>query len=69
MVNPVILGVADGSFPYVLGASGTGPPQTPSGSTGSFSVPTGEYAVISRRLTLTGSQRVTLTGTATLRLI
>lgn len=35
---------------------------------GSFTIPTGKYAVMSHHLILTGSQRVTLQGTATLRI-
>lgn len=35
---------------------------------GSFTIPTGKYVVMSKRLQLTGSQRVTLQGTARLRI-
>jgi hypothetical protein len=35
---------------------------------GSFTVPTGSYAVMSKRLALTTTQRATLAGTARLRI-
>lgn len=37
-------------------------------ATGSFSLPTESYVVISRHLKLSGAERVTLAGTATLRM-
>jgi hypothetical protein len=43
-------------------------PLTQSYSPGSFQVRTERYAVMSRHLKLTGTQRVTLSGTATLRI-
>jgi hypothetical protein len=36
---------------------------------GSFTVPTGNGALMVKRLTLTGSQRATLAGTARLRIV
>lgn len=51
------------------GPSGTGTdPLQGFYAPGSFDVPTGKYALMSRHLILTGTQRVTLHGTGTLRI-
>lgn len=49
----VSAGAAASTFPY---------------ATGSFTIATGRYLVMSRHLILTSTQRVTLAGTATLRI-
>jgi len=61
-------------LPGTNGTNGNdGAPGTPgafvnSNSPGSFTIPTNSYAVMSRRLQLTGAQRATLQGTGRLRI-
>ena len=57
---------ADNTFASVIASVGDPNPQ--SYTPGSFTVDTGKYVILSKRLQLTGAQRATIAGTARMRI-